>query len=89
MTVIDSLNRLIRIDYHVIPQISIYPIRENMYIYFDSFGSHRQPLLDCYLDIVISWDLGCKPLEWLLVVNKRWAYNINTKDIWVSVVVDR
>ena len=52
-----SLNRFIRIEYHI--QRIQYTYQKKNFTYCDSFGSHRELSLDCDLDSVMSWDLDC------------------------------
>ena len=62
------------IEYHIIPQLSLCLILEEIVNYCDSFVSHREPSSEFDLDLMTLRDLDCLPLDWFLVVNKGCRY---------------
>ena len=63
-----SINRFIRIEYHINPKNSVNHIQRRTFTYCDSFVSHQKTSQD--IGIVLTHDLDCIPLDLLLMVKK-------------------
>ena len=67
---LNSLIRFIRKEYHINQKNSFSLSQGKKISYRDSFGAHREPSSGSDLDLVMSRDFDCIPLDWFLVVNK-------------------